>query len=158
MRKDFAYLLAEKMRGSAGIFFLTGDLGFGLFERIFEEFPNRAFNCGASEQAMMDMAVGLSYEGKIPVVYSITPFLLYRPFETIRTYIDHEKLKVILVGSGRDRDYEHDNYSHWAEDASKILDTLPNIDQYYPIDSHGLVKSWSSILQSDKPSFLSLKR
>ena len=41
----------------------------------------------------MGMATGLALENKIPVVYSITPFIIYRPFEFIRNYLDHEKIR-----------------------------------------------------------------
>jgi transketolase len=56
------------------------------------------------------------------VVYSITPFVLYRPFEWIRNYLDHEKIPVKLVGGGRDKDYGYLGFSHWAEedDASNV--------------------------------------
>ena len=92
MRGYFAFELLQQMKDNKDIILLLGDLGYMMFDKHRELFPNRVINTGAAEQAMMDMAVGLAYEGKIPVVYSITPFLLCRPFETIRTYINHEKI------------------------------------------------------------------
>lgn len=157
-RGYFAHYLYEWMQNNSEIYMLTADLGYGMLDSIRDDFPDRFINTGAAEQAMLDVAVGLAYENKIPVCYSITPFLLYRPFETIRTYIDYENLPVKLVGSGRDRDYEHDGISHWAEDVRYFLDPMMNIKEYHPADNEAVVKMLGYMLFNDKPSFMSLKR
>src|SRR3990167_6133602 len=158
MRKEFAKELHKQMEQNNRIFFLTGDLGYGIFDDIMKDFPNRAYNCGASEKAMSDIAVGLALENKIPFVYSITTFLLYRGFETIRTYINHEKLNVKLVASGRDKDYAHDGISHWSEDAKDILNTLPNIHQYWPNEETNLERLVKIMIKCKSPDFVSLRR
>ena len=63
---------------------------------------------------MVGMGIGMAMEGKIPICYSMTPFVLYRPFELIRTYIDHENITVKLIGAGRDKDYDWLGFSHWV--------------------------------------------
>lgn len=158
MRPIFFQTLHELMKDNPDIYALTGDLGYGGFNFIERDYPNRFMNCGASEQAMLDIAVGLAYEGKIPFVYSITPFLLYRPFETLRTYIDHEKLNVKLIGSGRDDNYKHDGYSHDATDAKPILDTLENIKQYWPETVQEVKDMTREMASHSSPSFISLTR
>src|SRR5690554_4733225 len=128
----FGAELYEQMAKNSDIYLLVGDLGYKVFDRHFNMFPERCINTGASEQALLGIACGLALEGKIAVVYSITPFLLYRPFETLRTYINHENIPVKLIGSGRDTDYAHDGFSHDASDVKGFLDQLPNIKQYWP--------------------------
>ena len=137
---------------------LTGDLGYGGFDRIISDFPDRFFNCQAAEFSMMGIACGLSLEGKIPVVYSIGTFLIYRPFEIIRTYINHENIPVKLISSGRDKDYEHDGISHWMHDIRAYLDTFKNIKQYWPEDEEEMAKILPEMLSNNSPCFLSLKR
>ena len=158
MRKTFAKELLDHAMTDKRIILLTGDLGMVLWDEFQHLLPDQYINCGASEQAMLDIAVGLSYAGKIPVVYSITPFLLYRPFETIRTYIDHEKLNIKLIGSGRDDDYEVDGYSHDATDAPHILNTLPNIVQMYPLTKKDIPSVVNVALKDTRPVFISLQR
>ena len=80
MRKDLAKLLLEEMRVNEDVYLITGDLGYGLWDGIRDTFPDRFFNVGSSEMVMMGTAIGLAMEGKIPFVYSITPFALYRPY------------------------------------------------------------------------------
>ena len=127
MRKQFSHRLHEEMSANKDIFVLTGDLGYGLWDRIRIDYPNRFHNVGSSEQLMIGMAAGLAMDGKIPVVYSITPFLLYRPFEFIRNYVNHETLPVKLIGGGRARDYGYLGFSHWAEEDLEIMKNLKNI-------------------------------
>src|SRR5690349_11965372 len=111
MRGWFAYELYLHMSQNENIWLLTGDLGFGMFDTIKSAFADRYVNVGASEQALVGIGAGLALKGKIPVVYSITPFLLYRPFETIRNYINQDQIPLKMIGSGRDRDYSHDGFS-----------------------------------------------
>lgn len=158
MRPTFSKCLLEEMMKDEKIYLLCGDLGWKMFDSQFAAFPDRVINCGASEQAMMDIAVGLAYAGKTVFVYSITTFLLYRPFETIRTYINHEKLNIKLIASGRDKDYEIDGISHDSSDAIDVLKTLPNIQRCFPDDASEIQDIVSKMVLYNKPYFLSLRR
>jgi transketolase len=144
------------MRKNSNIMLVTGDLGYGLFDEIRSELPSQFLNVGAAEQTMIGLAVGLALSGKIPIVYSITPFLLYRPFEFIRNYLDHEKVPVILVGSGRDRDYEHDGFSHWAEEDAQVMNTLPNIQTVWP--EEWIDDLLHTAIKLKEPCYINLKR
>ncbi len=157
MRRTFAIELYSAMTKNPDIYVLTGDLGYMMFDKIRSAYPNRFINCGASEASMLDIAAGLAYENKIPFVYTITPFFL-RGFETIRTYINHEKLNVKLVGSGRDTDYEHDGYSHNAEDIKSIIDTQTNIKQLWPETKEEIPLLIKEMVDNNQPYFISLKR
>ena len=158
MRGYFAYELFMKMKTAPNIWLLVGDLGYGVFDSHFKEYPERCINCGASEQAMLGIAVGLSQAGKIPFVYSITNFLLYRPYETIRNYVNEEKADVKLIASGRDQDYIHDGFSHWSEDARKMLKGFTNIKQYWPNTKEEIPETVTSMIADKGPSFISLSR
>ena len=114
-RQRFTELLTEEMRQNKDIILLVGDVGYKVFDHLREEYPDRVINPGAAEQLMIGMAAGLAMDGKIPVCYSITPFVLYRPFEFIRNYVNHEELPVKLVGSGRNDDYGLCGPSPWED-------------------------------------------
>lgn len=158
MRGWFAYYLHGKMRKNNKIWLITGDLGYGMFDRIQRDFPKRFINVGASEQSMVGIGVGMSMMGIIPVVYSITPFLLYRPFETIRNYINHEKIPVKLVGGGRDKDYDHDGFSHWAEEDKQVMNIFTNIKAYWPEQVNEVPSILDDFLENQLPSYLNLRR
>ncbi len=158
MRKSFFDNLYQYMIRDKNIILITGDLGYGLIDAIRNDFPAQFINTGAAEQAMMGIAVGMAMEGKIPVVYSITPFLLFRPFETIRNYINHEKIPVKLIGSGRGKDYSHDGFSHWAEDDEDILIAFENIECWWPQSKERIPALVDEMLYNNKPCYLNLKR
>lgn len=156
MRPKFFEELYKLMQENENVWALTGDLGYGGFDKIQKDFPERYINCGASEQAMLGIAVGLALEGKIPFVYTITPFFM-RALETINLYLHHEGVPVILVGSGRDQDYAHDGFSHDAEMIQNMFDLL-NIDQYAPDKPEVIPGMLKMMVKHKKPAFLSLRR
>jgi len=158
MRKEIAKRLHELMSGNDDIILVTADLGFGLWDKIREDFPDRFLNCGASEQAGSDLCVGLSLVGKTPVFYSITPFLLYRCFETWRTYVNHESIKVILLGSGRDDDYSHDGFSHDAGDDYTFMHHFQNIQSVWPQNNETATRTLTEAVESERPYYINLKK
>lgn len=158
MRNKFGELLAETMQRDSKVWLLTGDLGFGVLNAARAAVPERSFNVGAAEQLMVGAAVGLAHQGQIPICYSITPFVIFRPYEWLRNYLNHEGAAVKLVGTGRDRDYGHLGFSHWAEDDISALQAFPNIKIYKPQSIIELEQIWLEFLYNDKPCYLNLKR
>tara|TARA_Y100000766_G_scaffold163816_1_gene140914 strand:+ start:405 stop:881 length:477 start_codon:yes stop_codon:yes gene_type:complete len=155
-RQRFTELLTEEMRQNENIILLVGDVGYKVFDHLREEYPDRVINPGAAEQLMIGMAAGLAMDGKIPVCYSITPFVLYRPFEFIRNYVNHEELPVKLVGSGRNDDYGLCGPSHFAWEDLDVMKALPNIDIHYPTFPEEI--DIKRFLYSESPSYINLQR
>lgn len=158
MRQQFKIDLLEELRKRESLVVVTGDLGFGVFDDIRNEFPERFHNVGAAEQFMLGFSSGLSMGGMFPIVYSITPFLLSRPYESLRNYVNHEKLPMLLVGSGRDMDYYHDGFSHYAGDDEAILSAFPNIEVYKPDDTAEIAGILHEVFEKQIPAYLNLKR
>lgn len=158
MRKECIALLANEMYVDDNIITLTADLGFGVLDPIKNEYPDRFHNVGAAEQLLIGAAVGLAEEGKIPVCYSMSSFILYRPFEFLRNYVNAENIPVKLIGSGRDKDYSHDGLSHWAHDDEQVLACLPNIKIYKPKSIEELEAVFKEFLYSSCPAYLNLTR
>lgn len=158
MRKDFAVALDELMSKNPEICFLVGDVGFGIFDSIKTSYPDRFLNIGSSEQLMVGIAAGMAMEGKLPICYSITPFLLYRPFEFIRNFMNEELLPIKLVGSGRDGDYKEAGFTHHAYEAKEVLQSLKNIEVFFPINGEELKTGLDNFIYSKSPGFLSLSR
>lgn len=156
MRRTFRDQLTIEMRENPKIYLLVGDVGYGLFDDLRKEFPHRVINPGASEQLMIGMAVGMAMEEIIPVVYSITPFVLYRPFEFIRNYVNHENIPVKLVGSGRNDDYGVCGFSHYACEDMQVLSIFPNIKTFIPNTKEDV--NVKEFLYNSSPSYMNLSR
>lgn len=158
MRGYFAGYLYNAMLKDEKIITITCDLGWGMFDKIRNDFPDRFINVGASEFAGMGVAVGMALEGKKVFIYSITTFLLYRAFEMIRNYISHERIPVFLIGGGRNKDYAHDGFSHWSDDAPQFLQRFPLILKRFPETNEELKRNMEEMIVSSQPYFLSLRR
>ena len=158
MRKECAMLLLNSMVEDSSIRVITADLGFGILDQIRNAFPDRFYNVGAAEQLMIGVAIGMANEELKPVCYSMSSFILYRPFEFLRNYVNHEQIPVKLIGSGRDYDYSHDGISHWAHDDEQVLKALPNIGMYKPGSLIDLENIWDRFINSNKPEYLNLTR
>lgn len=158
MRKLFGSIINNEMTSNQDIFLITADLGFGILDQCKQNFPDRFYNTGAAEQLMIGIGIGLAENKKIPICYSISSFLLYRPFEFLRNYVNYENIAVKLVGSGRDQDYSHDGISHWANDDEKVLSALPNIKIFKPNSDQELIDIFQEFLYCNSPAYLNLKR
>lgn len=158
MRRTFAKELLQHARQDKNVILVTADLGYGMWNAFRDELPDQFYNVGAAEQSMMGIGVGLALEGKKPFVYSITPFLLYRPFETIRNYVDHEKIPVRMIGGGRDKDYAHDGFSHHAEEDKKVMNIFKNIQSYWPETKEDIPELVTRAVNNNYPLYINLTR
>lgn len=158
MRKQFAKLLYSEMNQNKNIFVLTGDLGYGVWDQIRLDYSNRFLNVGSSEQLMLGIAIGMAMEGKIPFVYSTTPFLLYRPFEWIRNYLDNEKIPVKLIGGGRGKeDYGDLGFTHYAEEDKEVMRVFKNIVSFAP-EKDNLEEALKTSISNNLPTYINLKK
>lgn len=158
MRKQFAQLLHTEMISNPNVYLITGDLGYGLWDKIRDDYPDRFYNVGSSEMVMMGTAIGLAMEGKIPFVYSITPFAIYRPFEMIRNYINHEKIPVKILGGGRNEDYGYLGFSHWANEDISVMSVFENITLFKPNTTEELESAFNFSINNSFPTYINLKK
>jgi transketolase len=158
MRREFHPILHRLMEADNKIVVCTADLGFGMFDQIARDFPTRFFNFGADEQLMVGAAVGLSKCGFIPICYSITSFLIKRPFEWIDNYMEHEGANVKLIGGGRDKEYSHDGYSHYGCNDQIWMNCFPRLFCYWPDTIKEMEDDLVEMIYNGKPSYLNLKR
>lgn len=157
-RGEFAFELYKQMVKNENIWLVLPDLGYKMFDSHCQDFPDRVVICGASECAAIGVCVGLALKGKIPFIFSITNFILYRPYEWLRNYVNHENIPIKLIGGGRDKDYQVDSFTHTCEEAKDILKTLPKIVQFWPMEIKDIPLVVKQMVENNKPSFVSLKR
>lgn len=157
-RGYFSRELYRLMAADERIHLISADLGWQVLNPHFEDFPERCLNTGASEQCAAGICVGLALEGKVPIFYSITSFLLCRGFEWLRNYLQHEEIAVHLVGSGLDDDYKKDGHTHHSFDAKAILALFPAINCLYPQVKEDVPEMLQASLAYPGPTFLCLRR
>ena len=154
MRRKFGRLINPLAKNDKQIILLGGDIGYGIFDDFRKNFPKRFFNLGICEQSIISVASGMALEGYKPWVYTITPFLIERPFEQIKLDIDQQKVNVKLVGFA---DYPTLGPTHKEIDAKKLMSLFKNIKSYFPKDSSQTEKFVLTAYRKKGPSFISLK-
>ena len=103
------------------IVFLTGDLGFKLFDDFAARCPGRFFNVGVAEANMIGVAAGLALDGKRPFTYSIVPFVTARCLEQIRNDVCEMELPVTIVGVGGGYAYGPNGPTHHGVDDIGVM-------------------------------------
>lgn len=157
MRKDFFDYLYLLMETNKKIYIVFVGLGYPRYDEFKAKYPDRTINTEASEQAALDIAVGLARMDMIPFVYTITPFY-WRGAETIRNYMSHEGYPVIMCGAGRGEDYTiDDGFTHDAKDISQLMDLL-KIKTCWPETKEEIPALVEEMIREKKPYYLSLRR
>jgi transketolase len=90
--------LAELGDEYGNLWVLTPDIGATLVE-FRDKFPERFLDVGLAEQACVGIAAGLAYDGNIPVVSGMLPFLSMRALEQVRTDVCYPNLPVKIIGT-----------------------------------------------------------
>ena len=148
--------LLNNAKADKDIFFITGDLGYGVVEDFQNQIPNQFINAGVSEQAMMGMAAGIASTGKRVFVYSIGNFPTLRCLEQIRNDVCLMNNSVVVVSVGAGYSYGSQGYTHHALEDIAVMRALPNMNVYVPCDSIES-KALTNFLCKDKsPSYLRL--
>ena len=158
MRNRLGKWLAENAGNNNNLVLLSGDIGFGIFDDFRDKFPKQFLNCGIAEQNMIGTAAGLASKEFFPIVYTIIPFLLYRPFEFVRDLIGHQNLPVCLVGVGGGFSYDKLGYTHYAVEDILLARSLPNFEILTPFDPDSAEKCFNEALLSKKPTYIRLMK
>ena len=156
MRIAFIETLIKEAEKNKNIMLLTGDLGFTVFEKFQERFPDRFINVGVAEQNLMGIAAGLSFSGKIVFAYSIATFATMRPFEQIRTDIASHNASVIVVGSGAGLSYGHDSITHHAVEDINLMRGIPGMTILCPADPYETRFATIAAIKLKNPVYLRL--
>lgn len=90
--------LAELGEEHENLWVITPDIGATLVE-FRDRFPDRFLDVGLAEQVSVGIAAGLAYDGNIPVVSGMLPFLSMRALEQVRTDVCYPNLPVKIIGT-----------------------------------------------------------
>ena len=156
MRDEFARTMVALFQSRSDLVFITGDVGYLAVEEIAKTYGERFINAGIAEQNMVSLAAGLAHEGHLPWVYSIAPFVAFRPYEQIRTDVCLHKLPVKLVGNGGGYGYGIMGATHHALEDIGAMRALPDMRLYVPLAATDLVQVVNLMAQDPLPNYLRL--
>ena len=154
MRRTFGKRITELADKDEKIYVLVGDIGYRVFDEFREKHPDRFINMGICEQSMIGVSAGMALEGLKPWVYTITPFLIERPFEQIKLDIDQQNVNVKLVGFA---DYPTLGPTHSELNGQKLMQLFHNITSFFPKDGDETHIMINEAYKKNGPAFISLK-
>ncbi len=154
MRRRFGKIITKLADENDDIFVIVADIGYRVFDEFRDKYPDRFINMGICEQSIISVASGMALEGLQPWVYTITPFLIERPFEQIKLDIDQQNVNVNLVGFS---DYPTLGPTHSELDAKKLMKLFNNIEAYFPSNGDETEQMILEAYEKKGPTFTSLK-
>ena len=154
MRRSFGKIIVELADRDEKIYVIVGDIGYRVFDEFREKHPDRFINMGICEQSMIGVSAGMALEGLKPWVYTITPFLIERPFEQIKLDSDQQNVNVKLVGFA---DYPHLGPTHTELNGKEMMKLFKNITSFFPRNGDETIQNVNTAFNKIGPAFISLK-
>ena len=136
MRAIYCQTLQELARENDKIAVLDADLvGSSGMKAFFNEFPDRAVNCGIQENNMIGVAAGMSAAGMVPFAHSFGPFASRRCVDQIFISCAYAKLNVRIIGSDPGVTAAYNGGTHMPFEDMGTLMSIPEITLLEPTDS-----------------------
>ena len=136
MRAVYCETLQQLARENDRIAVLDADLvGSSGTKPFFNEFPDRAIDCGIQENNMIGVAAGMSAAGMIPFAHSFGPFASRRCVDQIFISCAYAKLNVRIVGSDPGVTAAYNGGTHMPFEDMGALMSIPQITLLEPTDS-----------------------
>jgi transketolase len=137
MRKAYGEALLELGRVRKDLVVLTADVSSSDFSSMFESaFPDRFFNVGIAEPAMVDVAVGLANSGLVPVANTFAFLFSTRALEMVRTHLCFGGANVKLAATYAGLSDSFDGPTHHSINDLSIMRSLPGMTVVVPADAH----------------------
>ena len=158
-REGYVEGILQAGRENSRVVVIEGDVSRSIGSASFgEEFPDRFFNLGVSEQDMLGEAAGLALEGFIPFVGTYGVFLAGRAWDQIRTSICYMNLDVRIAGAHGGVSVGPDGATHQALEDIALMRVLPNMKVLVPADSNQTRASVIASLEADGPVYIRFGR
>ena len=132
LRKSFADSMLKLGDIDKNLVVIVGDISHGILKPFRESYPDRYFNIGISEPAMVNVAAGLSAQGLNPVVHTIAPFLIERSYEQIKLDFAYQELGVNLISVGSAFDYSKLGCSHHCYSDYSLMAQFQSSKVFFP--------------------------
>ena len=156
MRRQLSETVLDLLRKDERVVVILGDVGTWGLRDCFKEFPNRIYNIGILEQAMIGVAAGVAAAGLIPIVHSFAPFLTERCLEQIKLDFAYQGLAGTFISVGGSYDYATFGSTHHCPADAQIMTSIPGLDVVVP----GTGEEFDALLQatydSNRPKYFRL--
>lgn len=143
MRDRMGSVVSELVETDTQTAVILADISTNYFWQAAKKHPHRVINVGIMEQTAVSLAAGLALEGFHPIVHSIAPFVVERPFEQIKDDFCYQGVGGTFISIGASYDYGTDGMTHHGSADVPILKTLPQMQICVP----GTANEFESLLR-----------
>ncbi|MGI8667198.1 MAG: transketolase family protein [Jatrophihabitans sp.] len=138
-RDRFYRLAPELLAQDHSLALVLAEVGAGYLDPVSTApVADRVINLGIREQLLIGVAGGLALAGLRPIVHTIAPFLLERPFEQVKLDLGHQDVAAVLVAAGGSYDWPAGGQTHFGHRDVALLDTLSGWTVQVPGHPDGL--------------------
>ncbi len=159
MRKAYGEALVALGQQNSKVVVLSADVHNSDHSYMFEDaFPDRFFNVGIAEQALVDVAVGLALNGFIPFANTFAAFFATRAVEMVRTHACYGGAKIKMMAAYAGLSDSFDGPTHHTVTDLAIMRSLPNMTIVVPSEAGSLSSLLAQIAAWDGPVYCRLNR
>ena len=159
MRKSYGEALVELGKAREDVVVLSADVSNSDFSYMFEAvFPNRFINVGIAEPAMVDVAVGLSKNGFVPICNTFAFLFTTRALEMVRTHLCYGQANVKLAATYAGLSDSFDGPTHQEITDLAIMRSLPNMTVIVPADGLAVARLLPQAATLNGPVYFRLCR
>ena len=134
-RDIFIKEIINNLKKDKNIFFLSADFGAEALDELRKNYPENFIHCGISEQAMMDVATGLSLDKNKVFVYAMAPFISLRSIEQTKCGPGLMNLPICVVSVGVGLGYADSGPTHYATEDFACFRSINKVSVYTPSDN-----------------------
>lgn len=159
IRDVYGEMLKKYGETNEDIVVLDADVSGSTKSAVFgKEYPNRFYNCGISEYAMMGMAAGMARNGKIPFVNTFAVFLTTLGVQAARTALSYSGLNVKMMGAYGGLSDAFDGATHHSLEDIAMMRTLPGMTVMVASDAQ--ITEWmvKTAIEVEGPMYIRLSR
>lgn len=159
MRKAYGEALVELGRQNDQVVALSADVFNSDFSYMFAEaYPERFFNVGIAEQALVDVAVGFALNGYIPFANTFAAFFATRAVEMVRTHACYGRAKIKMMAAYAGLSDSFDGPTHHTVTDLAIMRSLPHMTVVVPSEAGSLAGLLPQIAAWDGAVYCRLNR
>jgi transketolase len=154
MREQAGKTAADLLDDDPRVAVVLAEISTGQFRHALDSHPERAVNVGIMEQTMVGVAAGFAMEGFLPIVHTITPFLVERPLEQIKLDFGYQGLQGTFISVGGSYDYTSEGFTHHSPGDVQVMLTVPGMGVLVPGAPDELDRLFRATYADGHPTYL----
>jgi transketolase len=159
LRDVFGQQIVEVGARNPNLVILDADLATSTrTEKFRKKYPERHLNVGIAEQNMVGIAAGIALCGGMPFVNTFAAFLTRRACDQIAISVAYPRLNVKFFGFHSGINLGEDGATQQAVEDVGIMQAIPGIRVYAPIDANELLRAINEVVQYVGPTYIRLSR